>query len=185
MQVPDVNMSEERSISTAELTQIVRAFADSDLRELRLQVGGVDLLVSRNEHVDGPAQPARAAAAVAPAAPPAAAREDAVTPAGPAASPAAAPAADAAAAGDHAGLIAVRSPAVGVFYRRPGPDKPPFAEVGATVAAGDAVGTIEVMKMFTTVTSDVAGTVAEICVEDASLVEYGQVIVYLAPAGGA
>ena len=183
--MPDGDIaSEPRTVSTAELTQIVRAFADSDLSELRLAVGDVELLVSRNDHVDvaghaGAGVPARtpvaATAAATSAATPA---PSAVTP------PAGPPVAVDTPPVDRTGLIPVRSPAVGVFYRRPGPDKPPFAEVGSTVAVGDPVGTIEVMKMFTTVTSEVAGTVAEICVEDAVLVEYGQTIMYLtAPAG--
>lgn len=184
--MPDGDIRDQRSLSTEELTQIVRAFADSDLRELRLQVGDVDLLVSRNEHVDGAAPAARpaappAASATTPAAPPAPAVHAHATAAPVAGAVPAAPAST----GDRIGLVAVRSPAVGVFYRRPAPDKSPYAEVGSTVAVGDPVGNIEVMKMFTTVTTEVAGTVAEICVEDATLVEYDQVIMYLTPAGGA
>jgi acetyl-CoA carboxylase biotin carboxyl carrier protein len=193
---------EPRTLSVAELTEIVRAFADSDLRELRLVVGDVDLLVSRNEHVDGaayagsaaPAPSARAAAL--PPSPSAPSPSTSPPPPGGAASSPSAPAskaaADVAAASsapqpstvDRTGLVPVRSPAVGVFYRRPAPDKPPYVEVGSTVAVGDPVGTLEVMKMFTTVPSDVAGTVAEICVEDARLVEYQQVLMYVSPAGG-
>jgi acetyl-CoA carboxylase biotin carboxyl carrier protein len=190
MHVSDDDTRMERSISTAELTQIVRTFADSDLRELRLQVGDVDLLVSRNEHVDGAAPPARPPAPMAtpvavPTAPATAALPSVAGTAGTALAPATPVGTDGSVTADRAGLVAVHSPAVGVFYRRPTPDKPPFAEVGSTVAAGDPVGTIEVMKMFTTVISAVAGTVAEICVEDATLVEYGQVIMYLAPTEGA
>ncbi|PWR13618.1 acetyl-CoA carboxylase, biotin carboxyl carrier protein [Micromonospora sicca] len=173
---------EPPTISTAELTQIVRAFADSDLRELRLVVGDVDLLVSRNEHIDG-AAPARPAAP-APAA--ASAPAPAPTAAPTASAPSAASAMDSSTpAVDRTGLIPVHSPSVGVFYRRPTPEKPPYVEVGSAVAVGDPVGTLEVMKMFTTVPSEVAGTVAEICVEDATLVEYQQVIMYLSPAAGA
>ncbi|WP_426246495.1 acetyl-CoA carboxylase biotin carboxyl carrier protein [Nocardioides sp. LHG3406-4] len=172
------------SISPAELQEIVRVFADSDMRELRLSVGAVELLVSRNEQVEAsgarPAAPpapavhqAPAPAALAPAAP---AQESA-----PAQEPAAAPAQSG--APDRAGLAEIRSPALGTFYRRPAPDQPAFVEVGTQVAVGDAVGTIEVMKMFTTVTSDVAGTVTEICVDDAVLVEHGQPLFYVDPAG--
>jgi acetyl-CoA carboxylase biotin carboxyl carrier protein len=196
---------EPRTISVAELTEIVRAFADSDLRELRLVVGDVDLLVSRNEHVDGaahagPAAPAPSARTAAP--PPSAAASppsaSAPSPSGAASSPSASAPSPSGAASDAAtapstpqpstvdrtGLIPVHSPAVGVFYRRPAPDKPPYVEVGSTVAVGDPVGTLEVMKMFTTVPSDVAGTVAEICVEDATLVEYQQVLMYVSPTAG-
>lgn len=168
------------AISPAELQEIVKVFADSDLRELRLSVGAVDLLISRNEHVD----------LAAPAPAPRVSRSPEPTPASPEPSAPASPSASAAEPADagssqapeREGLLEVRSPALGTFYRRPAPDQPAFVEIGTAVAAGDAVGTIEVMKMFTTVTAEVSGTVAEICVGDAALVEHGQVLFYLEPA---
>jgi acetyl-CoA carboxylase biotin carboxyl carrier protein len=173
------------AISPAELQEIVRVFADSDLRELRLTVGAVDLLVSRNEQVDihpsgavtAPAGPARAAAAPAAPTPGIQATDSPPEPA-----PADAVTGDDPPSADRAGLVPVCAPALGTFYRRPAPDQPPFVDVGTQVAVGDAVGTIEVMKMFTTVSAQVAGTVAEICVGDGVLVEHGQALFYLDPA---
>ncbi len=159
------------TLTPAELQEIVRIFAGSDLQELRLSVDGVDLLLSRNEHVevsDATATPR--ASAVAPAAasdPPAAGVTEPATAASP-------PPSD-----SRPGLVEVRSPSVGTFYRRPAPGKAPFVEIGSQVSAGDPVGTIEVMKMFTTVTAETGGTVAEICVTDASLVEHGEVLMFL------
>lgn len=174
-----------RSVSPAELQQIVKVFAESDLRELRLSVGDVDLLVSRNEQVDAPTP--RTTPSPAAQEPPAAdAKPVASRPSGvsdaPAAPPLAAGRTEQPTESARAGLVEIRSPAIGTFYRRPAPDKPPFVEVGTVIEVGDAVGTIEVMKMFTTVTADVAGTVKEICVEDAVLVEHGQVLVYVDPS---
>ena len=77
------------------------------------------------------------------------------------------------------------SPIAGVFYRAPGPDAPPFVEVGQRVAADDVIGIVEVMKLMNTVRAGVAGTVIEVCVGNAELVEFEQVLVRIDPAGGA
>ena len=51
------------------------------------------------------------------------------------------------------------SPLPGTFYRRPSPDKPPYKEVGDSVAKGDIVGLIEVMKTFNEVKAEADGKV--------------------------
>lgn len=48
---------------------------------------------------------------------------------------------------DAAGLAFV-APMSGRFYHRPGPDKPAFVEVGATITHGQPIGLLEVMKTF-------------------------------------
>lgn len=68
------------------------------------------------------------------------------------------------------------SPLPGTFYRKPAPDANPFKEVGDRVSEGDTVGLIEVMKQFTEVSGEVAGTIARFLVEDGDSVEPGQVI---------
>ena len=45
------------------------------------------------------------------------------------------------------GLV-FRAPMSGRFYLRPAPDKPAFAEVGATLSRGQTVCLLEVMKTF-------------------------------------
>jgi acetyl-CoA carboxylase biotin carboxyl carrier protein len=51
------------------------------------------------------------------------------------------------------------SPLPGTFYRRPAPDKPSYRQDGDTVAMGDVIGLIEVMKSFNEVVADQAGTI--------------------------
>ena len=51
----------------------------------------------------------------------------------------------------------ILSPLPGTFYRQPAPDKPPFKAEGDTVAVGDVIGLIEVMKSFIEVHADTAG----------------------------
>lgn len=70
----------------------------------------------------------------------------------------------------------IRSQLPGMFYRKPTPDEPNYKEIGDTVAVGDAIGLIEVMKTFTQVTSDVAGTIVAFPAENESSVMPGQVL---------
>lgn len=68
------------------------------------------------------------------------------------------------------------SPLPGLFYRKPGPDKEPYAEVGDIIEAGQTVGLIEIMKQFTEVRSEVAGTLTEFKITDLGMVNPGDVI---------
>ncbi|MFT3965817.1 MAG: acetyl-CoA carboxylase, biotin carboxyl carrier protein [Sphingobium sp.] len=74
---------------------------------------------------------------------------------------------------------AVAAPNLGTFYRSPKPGAAPFVEVGQHVDPGTEICLIEVMKLFTSVTSGVAGTVRHIAVADAELVEGGQALIYI------
>jgi acetyl-CoA carboxylase biotin carboxyl carrier protein len=74
------------------------------------------------------------------------------------------------------GLVAIKAPMLGTFYRTPKPGAPPFVEVGARVGKDDPVCIIEVMKLFNTVKAGVQGRVAQICAEQGQLVEYQQVL---------
>jgi len=68
----------------------------------------------------------------------------------------------------------VDSPMLGTFYRAPAPGATPFVEIGAQVEPETTVCLIEVMKMMNSIRAGVAGTVAEILVDNADLVEEGQ-----------
>lgn len=68
----------------------------------------------------------------------------------------------------------IPSPLPGTFYRRPSPDAPPFVEPGATVAASDVIGIVEVMKQFNQVETPVAGVVEAFLAEDGDPVDIGQ-----------
>ncbi|MCX6360804.1 MAG: acetyl-CoA carboxylase biotin carboxyl carrier protein [Armatimonadetes bacterium] len=81
--------------------------------------------------------------------------------------------------------VAVASPMVGVYYRSPGPEQPPFIEVGDHVEVGQTVGLIEAMKVFSEVPAEVAGTVVAIPAENGQLVKPGDALVVVAPGGPA
>jgi acetyl-CoA carboxylase biotin carboxyl carrier protein len=74
------------------------------------------------------------------------------------------------------GLVAIKAPMLGTFYRTPKPGAPPFVEVGAMVGKDDPLCIIEVMKLFNTVKAGVQGRIARICAEQGQLVEYQQVL---------
>ena len=77
------------------------------------------------------------------------------------------------ATGGDASLVAVRAPLPGTFYRAPRPAAPPFVEVGSRVGADTVVGIVETMKLFNSVTAGAAGTVAEICLDNAEFADRG------------
>ena len=75
----------------------------------------------------------------------------------------------------------VKAPMIGTFYQAAKPGEPPFVQVGDTVKKGDTLCIIEAMKLFNEIESDVAGTIVEILVEDASPVEYDQPLFRIDP----
>lgn len=62
--------------------------------------------------------------------------------------------------------VEVRAPMSGVFYRRSGPEEPPYVEVGAPVIKKQVLALLETMKVFQKIKSPVAGTVLEIAAEN-------------------
>lgn len=167
-----------------DIQEILRIFADSDLEELHLDIGGTRLDLSKRGGVAAerpapaptpaprPAPDPTAPPAQAPAAPAPSAASAAPTPAAVSPAPASA---------SVDGLEELRSPLLGVFYRRPAPGEQAFVEIGSQVGADDPVCIIDVMKLFTRIPAGVAGRVVEICVEDGQLVEHGQVLMRIDP----
>ncbi|MBK7009285.1 MAG: acetyl-CoA carboxylase biotin carboxyl carrier protein [Saprospiraceae bacterium] len=78
-------------------------------------------------------------------------------------------------------LIEIKSPMVGTFYRSSAPDKPAFVSVGDSVQKGSVVCIIEAMKLFNEIESEFAGKIVKVLVEDASPVEYDQVLFLVEP----
>ncbi len=73
-------------------------------------------------------------------------------------------------------MAEIISPLPGVFYRKPAPGKDDFVEIGDTVEAGQTIGIDEIMKQFTEVKAETAGTVASFNVENEGTVNPGDVI---------
>lgn len=68
----------------------------------------------------------------------------------------------------------IRAPIVGTFYRSPAPDQSPYVKVGDRVHKGQTVCIIEAMKLMNQIESDVEGVIAEILIENAQPVQFGQ-----------
>ena len=88
-----------------------------------------------------------------------------------ASAPAAAPAAPVA---ENTDIVSVTSPMVGVFYRAPAENAEPYVKVGDTVRAGTVLCLVEAMKMMNEITAECDGTIAEICVENGQVIDFGR-----------
>jgi len=97
--------------------------------------------------------------------------------AAPAAVASAPPAPPADAVANHPG--AVKSPMVGTVYLSPQPGSPAFVKIGDTIAAGQTILIIEAMKVLNQIRAPKAGKIAQILVQDAGPVEFGQVVMVI------
>jgi len=80
------------------------------------------------------------------------------------------------------GLVFVRAPYMGTFYRSPKPGAPVFVDVGSDVTQDTDLCLVEVMKLFTAVRAPVVGRVHAVLAEDGQMVEVGQPLFELVPA---
>ena len=80
------------------------------------------------------------------------------------------------------GLITIKSPIIGTFYRKPSPDKPNFIEVGDSISEGSVLCVVEAMKLFNEIESECSGKIVKILVDDASPVEFDQPLFLVDPS---
>lgn len=67
----------------------------------------------------------------------------------------------------------VVSPMVGVCYVAPTENSEPFVKLGDKVKAGDTLCIVEAMKLMNEIPAEFDGTIAEICIQNNQVVEYG------------
>ena len=153
-----------------EIRSLLSFFEKSTWEEMRLEVSGVKIAVSKTGSLANrgaatqAAVPAPAAAVSAPAA-------AAVSHAPPVATAAtAAPASTGSALA--AGQSYLRAPNLGVVWGQPKPGAPAFVTEGQLIEAGTTVCLIEVMKLFTQVASTRRARVVRCLVADGEMVEY-------------
>lgn len=77
--------------------------------------------------------------------------------------------------------VEIKSPMIGTFYRSANPDSPPFVSVGDKVSKGQTLCIIEAMKLFNEIESEYSGTIVKAMVENATPVEYDQVLFVVEP----
>jgi acetyl-CoA carboxylase biotin carboxyl carrier protein len=159
-----------------DVLEILKLFEQSKFDFLQLEQGERKITVSKGGYVPTSAgsTPAAAAPAVARAASaPPTARPAASAPATPAAAPI------------DEGLVPVPAPMVGKFYSAPSPQDTPYVTEGSKVTPGATIGLIEVMKVFTSIKAETAGTIERILVKNGDFVEFGQPLFLLRPDGAA
>jgi acetyl-CoA carboxylase biotin carboxyl carrier protein len=86
------------------------------------------------------------------------------------------PAAPAPTANKPSHTAEVKAPLVGVFYSAPNPDAEPYVRIGDEVRKGDVLCIIEAMKLMNEITAEHDGKIADICVKNGDIAEYGQVL---------
>ena len=158
------NTKEDDYVDINQIRELVRVAEESGVGEIVVEEEGARIAVRMPGAVA--AAPAAPVAAAAPAAP------------APAAAPAAAPAS---AASHPANWYCVTSPMVGTFYAAPAPGEPACVQVGDEVAANQTLCIVEAMKLMNEIGAEEMGTVREVCVEDATPVEFGTPLFYIEP----
>lgn len=81
------------------------------------------------------------------------------------------------------GLVNVRTPLLGTFYRSSKPGSPPFVEVGSQVEKNTVVAIVETMKLMNSVYAGVRGKIVEICLGDADFADHDAVLMRVKPEG--
>ncbi len=157
-----------------EIQDLINFLSETGLEEVNIETDNFKVSIKRSAEQQVIAAAPAPMQAVAPA-------PVAAAPSAPA-TPAAAPDAPAAEASSDAGLVEIKSPMIGTFYRSPNPDSPVFVEIGSVVKAGDPVCIVEAMKLFNEIESEVSGKIVKILVDNAQPVEYDQPLFLVDPS---
>jgi len=165
-----------------EITDLIKLVNKTDLSEFKLKEKDFEIIIRTSNFQGKNTQVVQAGA-------PPMIQMPATPPAVPAPAPAEAPAKTEAAeapakkeSDSTEGLVEIKSPIVGTFYRSGSPDKPPYVKPGDTIEKGTCVCIVEAMKLFNEIESEVSGTIVKVMVEDAAPVEYDQVLFLVDPS---
>lgn len=164
----------------AEIQELIKFVAKSGVSEVEIEDKDFKITIKTPPHKRGKqvieaqpvvqvqspvaqpvAAPAPVAAAPAPAAPSAPAKE---------------------AASDEDKYVAIKSPMIGTFYRKPSPDKDAFVNVGDDVKADTVVCMVEAMKLFNEIEAEITGKIVKVLLDDGDPVEYDQPLFLVDPS---
>lgn len=160
-------------MKTAEIRDLIEFISKTGLNEVNVETKELKLHVKREPDqkvIKSVAAPAQSVSAPAYTAPQVAATQPAVT-----------KVATEAPAASGKKTLEIKSPMIGTFYRTANPEAAPFVSVGDKVSKGQTVCIIEAMKLFNEIESEVSGTIVKVMVENASPVEYDQVLFVVEP----
>lgn len=163
-----------------DITNLIKLIGKTNLSEFKLKDSDFEIVIKTDKYQKGTKEIRHIAAAPEYMAPAPVFEKDMSAAAE---VPAAAPAASAAAPAEEPqdNLLEVKSPIVGTFYRSPAPGKDPYIKVGDTIEQGDVVCIVEAMKLFNEIESEISGKIVKVVVDDASPVEYDQVLFLVDP----
>lgn len=165
----------------SEIEQILALVDDTDVEYVDVEVGDMRLTVTRMSAGDRVRLRAESRPEPATATPPSEAFDSARPARGSSGHGWPVPINAAEAAAAEAGTVVVRAPMAGVFYRAPSPGAAPFVSIGSSVAVGDTMAVIEVMKLFSAVQAECPGTIVAIGPEDGESVARGTALVTVKP----
>lgn len=155
------------------IKQIIELMKSNDLNEFEMEEDKFRLAIKRNLGRD-------AQVMVSPMAAPMMMAPQAMAPApvAQAAEAAAKPAPEA----PKENLVEIKAPIVGTFYRAAAPDAESFVNVGSTINKESVVCIIEAMKVMNEIKAEVSGVIRKIMVENATPVQFGQVLFLVEPS---
>jgi len=162
------------SMKTSEIRDLIDFISKSGLNEVNIETKELKLNVKR----DPDQKVFKSSPAITHSAP---IHTVAPVSAGVAPSAPALPRAEAPAAVSGKKTIEIKSPMIGTFYRSASPDSAVFVSVGDKITKGQTVCIIEAMKLFNEIESEVSGTIVKIPLENATPVEYDQVLFVVEP----
>jgi acetyl-CoA carboxylase biotin carboxyl carrier protein len=146
------------SLTKKDIDLIQALLEDSQFDRLSVEIDGVKVELARNGAAPKKATRAAAPAPAVAAAPDGRARQS-----------------------NDEGLVEVKSPLLGVFYRAPKPGEPAFVEVGSRVEEDTVIGIIEVMKLMNSARAGVRGEVVEMLAVNGEMVEHGEALMLVRP----
>jgi acetyl-CoA carboxylase biotin carboxyl carrier protein len=155
-------------LSHEDIREILKIIDESELDELRIETPGFSLHVGKSANLGLIDSAHAVAAGGAPMTAPAEVEPDAPP----------------VSAGDTPAPVSARdieAPMLGTFYRSESPGERPFVDAGARVGPDTVVGLIEVMKLMNHIQAGIAGTISEVLVDNATLVEFGQPLFRVVP----
>ena len=177
-----------------EIQELIKLINKSNLTEFKMRDGECSLSIrtkkygrSKATQIVQPQQqivpvttapiPPMQVQSVPPAVPPAAAKDSSAS------DQSDKPQAEATPAEDTSSYVEIRSPIVGTFYRSASPGKPQYVKPGDTISEGTVVCIVEAMKLFTEIDSEVSGKIVKVMIDDASPVQYDQLLFLVDPKG--
>ncbi|GCD75689.1 acetyl-CoA carboxylase biotin carboxyl carrier protein [Acetobacter pasteurianus NBRC 3299] len=148
-------------MDTQALKALIDLFGRAPLRELEISEGGQTVKITRAKQAQALMPLASLPPATAPAAP-----------------TTSSPSTEKAEACSSKEQL-ITAPMYGTLHLSPAPDAPPFVAVGDILHAGQQVGLIEAMKVFTPIKTEISGHVDAILVPDSCEVEAHQPLIRL------